>query len=62
MKRFRNIKQKIIFCVMSVAILLSVMITIIMSAGNIRSANTALLDNMQSIARIASQSISSNLH
>lgn len=62
MKRFHNIKQKIIFCVMSVSILLAVLITAIMSAGNIRSTNKTLLDNMQTTARIASQSISSNLH
>ncbi len=62
MKKFHNIKQKIIFCVMSVAVLLSVLITVIMSAGNIRSTNMTLLDNMQTTARIASQSISSNLH
>ncbi len=62
MKKFHKIKQKIIFCVMSVAVLLSVLITIIMSAGNISSTNTALLDNVQTTARIASQGISSNLH
>lgn len=62
MNQFHSIRQKIIFCVMSVAILLSILITVIMSEGNIRSANTALLDNMQTTARIASQSISSSLH
>lgn len=62
MKKFRNIKQKIIFYVMSVAALLAVVISVIMSAGNIRSTNATLLDNMQTTARIASQSISSNLH
>lgn len=62
MNRFHSIRQKIIFCVMSVAILLSILITVIMSVGNIRSANTALLDNMQTTARIATQSISSSLH
>lgn len=62
MKKFHNIKQKIIFYVMSVAIFQAVMISLIMSIGNIRSTNTTLLDNMQTTARIASQSISSNLH
>lgn len=62
MKRFHNLKQKIIFYVMSVAILLAVLITVIMSIGNISSTNATLLDNMQTTARIASQSISSNLH
>lgn len=47
---------------MSTAILLAVLITIIMSIGNIRSTNSVLLDNIQITARIASQGISSNLH
>jgi len=47
---------------MSTAILLAVLITIIMSIGNIRSTNSVLLDNIQTTARIASQGISSNLH
>ena len=54
MKRFHNLKQKIIFYVMSVAILLAVLITVIMSIGNISSTNATLLDNMQTTARIAS--------
>lgn len=62
MKKYHNIKQKIIFYVMSVAILLAILISVIMSIGNIRSTNATLLDNMQTTARIASQSISSNLH
>ena len=62
MKRFHNIKGKIIFYVMSVAILLTLLVTTIMSAGSIRSTNSVLLDNIQITARIASQSISSNLH
>ncbi len=62
MKRFHNIKGKIIFYVMSVAILLTLLVTAIMSAGSIRSTNSVLLDNMQITARIAAQSISSNLH
>lgn len=62
MKKFYNLKQKIVFCVMTVAILLAILITIIMSIGSIRSTNAILLDNMQISARIASQNISSNLH
>lgn len=62
MKRFHSLKQKIIFYIMSTAILLAVLITIIMSIGNIRSTNSVLLDNIQTTARIASQGISSNLH
>jgi len=62
MKKFHTLQQKIIFYVMSTAILLAVLITVILSAGSIRSANTILLDLMQITARIASQNASSNLH
>lgn len=62
MKRFHNLKQQIIFYVMSTAILLTILIITIMSIGNVRSTNSVLLDNMQTTARIASQNISSNLH
>ena len=62
MKKFYKIKQKIIFYVMAVAVFQSIVISVIMCTGNIRSTNTSLLDNMQTTARIASQSISSNLH
>lgn len=62
LKKFHNLKQKIIFYIMSVAILLAFLITVIMSTGNIRSTNSVLLDNVQITARIASQGISSNLH
>lgn len=62
MKKFHNLKQKVIFYVMSVSILLAILITIIMSAGSIRSTNSLQLENLQVTARIASQNISSNLH
>lgn len=62
MKKFRNLKEKIIFYVMSVSILLTILITAVMSIGSIRSTNSLLLDNIQITTRIASQSISSNLH
>ncbi len=62
MRKFHTIKQKIIFYVMAVAIFQVVTISVVMSIGNIRSTNATLLDNMQTTARIASQSISSNLH
>lgn len=62
MKKFHNLKHKIIFYVMSVSIFLALMITLIMSISSIRSTNSVLLDNMQMTARIASQNISSNLH
>lgn len=62
MRKFHTLKQKIIFYAMATAVLLSILITVIMSIGNIRSTNSVLLDNMQITARIASQNISSNLH
>lgn len=62
MKKYHKIKQKIIFYVMAVAIFQAVVISVIMCIGNIRSTDSSLLDNMQTTARIASQSISSNLH
>lgn len=61
-KKYHSMKQKIIFYVMAVAVNLAVVISLIMSIGNIRSTNATLLDAMQTTARIASQSISSNLH
>ena len=62
MQKFKKIKGKIISYVMCVAILLTILVTAIMAFGTIRSTNSVLLDNMQITARIASQSISSNLH
>ena len=62
MKKLSTLKHKIIFYVMSVAVLLAVLITLNMSIGSIVSTNTVLLENMQITTRIASQSISSNLH
>lgn len=60
--KFHNIKKKIIFYVMAVSIFLAICLTTIMSISSVRSTNKVLLDNMQITARIASQSISSNLH
>lgn len=62
MKKQNTLKHKIIFYVMSVAILLAVLITVNMSVGSVISTNRVLLENMQITTRIASQSISSNLH
>lgn len=60
--KLQNLRQKIIFYVMTTAILVAILITVIMSIGSIRSTNSVLLENMQVTARIASQNISSNLH
>ncbi len=62
MKKHRNLKQKIILYVMSVAILVTILITTVMSIGSIRSTHTVLLDDMQVTARIAAQNLSSKLH
>lgn len=62
MKKPHNLKHKIIFYVMSFAILAAVLITTIMSVSNVLSTNTVLLDNLQITARIASQNLGSNLH
>ncbi len=62
MKKYRNLKQKIIFYVMSVSITAALIIILVMSFGSIRSTNTVLLDNTQITARIAAQNVSSNLH
>lgn len=62
MMKLQTLKQKIIFYVMSVSILVAILIVTIMSVGSVRSTNEVLLENMQVTARIASQSISSNLH
>ena len=47
MRKLHNLQQKIIFYVMSVAVLLAILITIIMSFGSVGSTNSVLLDNMQ---------------
>ena len=47
MKKLSTLKHKIIFYVMSVAVLLAVLITLNMSIGSIVSTNTVLLENMQ---------------
>ena len=62
MKKYRTLKQKIIFCIMSVSVLLTVLITTVMSAGSFRSTNATMLSNMEIMARTAAQNISSNLH
>lgn len=62
MKKPHGLKQKINSYVMSTAIFIALLILIVMSIGNVISTNAVQLDNMQITARIASQSISSNLH
>ena len=62
MKKHHDLKHKIIFYVMSAAILVTVLVTSIMFMGSVRSTDATLLGNMQITARIAAQNISSNLH
>ena len=61
-KKEKGIKQKIIFCVMSVSVLLGVLLIAAMIVSNLITTKTLLLDNMQMVAKISSQNISSNLH
>ena len=62
MEKKRTIKQQIIFCVMSVSLLLGVLLTAAMIISNLLTTRTLLLDNMQMLAKVSSQNISSNLH
>ena len=58
----KTIKQKIVSNVMITSILLGVLLTALMVISNIISTRHILLDNMQMMAKIASQDISANLH
>ena len=58
----KTIKQKIVSNVMTTSILLGVLLTALMVISNIISTRHILLDNMQMMAKIASQDISANLH
>lgn len=62
MKKYHDLKHKIIFYVMSAAILVTVLVTTIMFMGSVRSTDATLLGNMQITARIAAQNISASLH
>ena len=61
-KKQKTIKQKIVSNVMMTSILLGVLLTALMVISNIISTRHILLDNMQMMAKIASQDISANLH
>lgn len=58
----KTIKQKIVFYVMSVSILLGVLLTLVMIISSFVSTNSILLDNLQMMAKTSSQNVSSNLH
>jgi len=61
-KKQKTIKQKIVSNVMTTSILLGILLTASMVISNIISTKYLLLDNMQIMAKIASQDISANLH
>lgn len=62
MKKKRTIKQIIEFYVMSVAILLGALLTIVMIISSVLSTNKILLENLQLIAKTSSQNVGANLH
>ncbi len=62
MEMKKPIRQKIIFCVMSVSVLLGILLMAAMIISNLITTRTLLLDNMQMLAKVSSQNISSNLH
>ena len=62
MKKKRSIKQTIEFYVMSVAIILGALLTIIMIASSFISTDKILLEDLQLIARTSSQNVGANLH
>ncbi len=62
MEKRKTIKHQIIFCVMSVSVLLGVLLTAAMVISNLITTRMLLLDNMQTLAKVSSQNISSNLH
>ena len=61
-KKQKTIKQKIVSNVMTMSVLLGILLTASMVISNMISIRHILLDNMQMIAKIASQDISANLH
>ncbi len=62
MKKKRTIKQTIEFYVMSVAILLGALLTIVMIISSFLSTNKILLENLQQMAKTSSQNVGANLH
>lgn len=62
MKRKRTIKQTIEFYVMSVAILLGALLTVVMIISSFLSTNKILLENLRQMAKTSSQNVGANLH
>ena len=58
MEMKKPIRQKIIFCVMSVSVLLGILLMAAMIISNLMTTRTLLLDNMQMLAKVSSQNIS----
>lgn len=62
MKKASNIKQIIVHYVTSISILLGVILTIVLIITSLASTSSVLLDNLEIVARVSAQNISSNLH
>ncbi len=62
MKKKRTIKQTIEFYVMSVAILLGALLTVVMIISSFLSTNKILLENLRQMAKTSSQNVGANLH
>lgn len=62
MKKKSNIKQIIVHYVTCISISLGVILTVILIITSLASTTSVLLDNLEIVARVSSQNISSNLH
>ncbi len=62
MKKKRTIKQIIEYYVMSAAISLGVLLTVVMIISSFISTDKILLDNLQLMAKTSSQNVGANLH
>lgn len=62
MEKRRTIKKTIEFYVMSVAIALGGLLTMVMIVSNFISTDSILLENLQMMAKASSQNVSANLH
>lgn len=61
-KQPKSMKEKIVYYVMNVSVTIEIALIIVMIISSLTSTKTILLDNMQMMAKTASQNVSSNLH
>lgn len=61
-KQPKTMKEKIVSYVMNISVIIEAALIIVMIASSFISTKTILLDNMQMMAKTASQNVSSNLH